>query len=93
MAFLLRALGYEDEVDFTYGETLTFAAGISLMTAEAAGKLEKLALNRGDMVDLSFAALTCRMKGGGRTLAEKLRDDGVFTTAEGRAAGVLGGSG
>lgn len=93
VAFLLRALGYEDEVDFTYGETLTFAAGISLMTAEAAGKLEKLALNRGDMVDLSFAALTCRMKGGGRTLAEKLRDDGVFTTAEGRAAGVLDGSG
>ena len=93
VAFLLRALGYEDEVDFTYGETLTFAAGISLMTAEAAGKLEKLALNRGDMVDFGFAALTCRMKGGGRTLAEKLRDDGVFTTAEGRAAGVLGGSG
>ncbi|MCI9332955.1 MAG: hypothetical protein HFG05_12450 [Oscillibacter sp.] len=30
------------------------------------------------------------MKGGSQTLAEKLQDDGVFTEAEGTAAGVLG---
>lgn len=91
VTFLLRALGYDDSAgDFTVSGALDFAAGISMMTPAAASKLAAVTMNRGDMVDLSYAALTCRMKGGQRTLAEKLQADGVFTTAEGRAAGVLG---
>ena len=91
VTFLLRALGYSDtEGDFAWGQQMAFANSIGMMDQAAVSKLPGLTLNRGDMVDLSYAALTCRMKGERRTLAEKLRDDGVFTTAEGKAAGVLG---
>lgn len=89
--FLLRALGYDDsQGDFTAGQSLSFAASAGLMTAGAGTRLGSISMNRGDLVDLSYAALTCKMKGGTRTLAEKLRDDGVFTTEEGEAAKVLG---
>lgn len=89
--FLLRALGYNDsQGDFTASQSLAFAASTGMMTQDAASKLAAAAMNRGDLVDLSYAALTCKMKSGGQTLAEKLRDDGVFTQAEGEAAGVLG---
>lgn len=91
VTFLLRALGYDDGAgDFSVSRALDFAAGLSMMTPAAASKLAAVTMNRGDMVDLSYAALTCRMKGERRTLAEKLQSDGVFTAAEGRAAGVLG---
>lgn len=91
VTFLLRALGYEDGTDFTVKNALSFASGVSMMTSAAAGRLASLSMNRGDMVDLSYAALTCPMKDGSGTLADKLCADGVFTDAEGRAAGVLGG--
>lgn len=90
VTFLLRALGYRDGADFAVGQSLDFAASISMMTADAAASLRSVTMNRGDMVDLSYAALTCRMNGGDRTLAEKLLNDGVFTAVEGQAAGVLG---
>lgn len=91
VTFLLRALGYSDsQGDFAASQSLAFAASAGLMTADAAAKLSAASMNRGDLVDLSYAALSCKMKGGAQTLAEKLRDDGVFTDAEGEAAGVLG---
>lgn len=94
VAFLLRALGYsEEDGDFAWGGQMDFAASLGLMAGGAGRKLEAASLNRGDMVDLSYAALTCRMKGSSKTLAEKLLSDGVFTQQEGNAAGVLGGAG
>lgn len=94
VTFLLRALGYDDRRgDFDRSSQMDFAVGISLMTPEAGKTLASLTLNRGDMVDLSYAALTCQINGESRTLAEKLRDDGVFTTQEGESAGVLSGEG
>lgn len=89
VTFLLRALGYDDsQGDFTPSGALAKAAELSLMTQSAASSLSTM--DRGDLVDLSYAALTCKMKDGSQTLAEKLRDDGVFTEAEGVAAEVLG---
>lgn len=94
VTFLLRALGYDDRKGaFDRGTQMDFAAGISMIDQAAAQILPTITLNRGDMVDLSFAALTCRLSGEDRTLAEKLCAGGVFTEAEGTAAGVLGGSG
>ena len=91
VTFLLRALGYDDaQGDFTPGKSLEFAAGVSLMSAEAAAALAGASMDRGDLADLSYAALTCKMKDGSRTLAEKLRDDGIFSAGEGAAADVLG---
>lgn len=89
ITFLLRALGYQDNQDFDQNTQLSFAADISLITRDAAQKLASVTLNRGDMTDLSYAALTCRFHQSQITLAEKLRDAGVFTDAEGQAAGVL----
>lgn len=91
VTFLLRSLGYDDgKGDFKASQAPAFAASTGMMTAEAAGKLASVTMNRGDLVDLSYAALTRKLKGETRTLAEKLRDNGVFTQAEGEAAGVLG---
>ena len=91
VTFLLRALGYSDkEGDFAYRQSLAFAVAAGLLSADAGTKLAAISMNRGDMVDLSYAALTCKMKGGTQTLAEKLRNDGVFSEDEGVAAGVLG---
>lgn len=91
VTFLLRALGYDDsQKDFAPSQALEFAAGISMVTPGAASALSGASMDRGDLVDLSYAALTCRLKDGSQTLAEKLRDGGVFTAAEGEAAGVLG---
>lgn len=91
VTFLLRALGYDDGAgDFSFDTSLSFAAGLSMMTSSATQTLAGISMNRGDMVDLSYAALTCRLKNSGRTLAEKLVSDGVFTQAEGQSAGVLG---
>ena len=95
VTLLLRAMGYDDAAgDFTWKDALPFAAEIGLMTEEAAGDLAAVTINRGDMVDLSYAALTCEVKGSSRTLAERLVSDGVFTRTQGRDAGVIGsGSG
>ncbi len=91
VTLLLRALGYDDTAgDFTWKEALSFAAQTGMMTAEAAQTIASVTINRGDMVDLSYAALTCEVKDGSETLAERLSADGVFTEQAGEEAGVLG---
>lgn len=91
VTFLLRALGYDDAAgDFTWATALSFAAQQSMMDAASATTLAGISMNRGDMVDLSYAALTCPMKDGSQTLAEKLIDQGVFTAQAAQSAGVLG---
>ncbi len=90
-AFLLRALGYSESAgDFTWGGQLRLCASLGILTQDSAAVMETISLNRGDMVDMGYAALTCLLKGESRTLAEKLRQEGVFTQAEGVEAGVLG---
>ena len=93
ITFLLRALGYDDSAgDFAWDSVLPFAEEKGLLAAGSADTLATVTLNRGDMVDLSYAALTCALKEGGQTLAEKLCAADVFTEDAGRAAGVLGGT-
>lgn len=89
VTFLLRALGCQQ---FSWKSCLETAADMGMITRQSAGTLLNAALNRGDMVDLSYAALTQELGDGSGTLAEKLCREGVFTQAEGTAAGVLGGS-
>ena len=91
VTFLLRSLGYSDaDGDFTWQYALSFAAQIGMMTTDAAIALSSASFNRGDMVDLSYSALTCQMADGSGSLAEKLAAEGVFTTAQGQAEGVIG---
>ena len=91
VTFLLRAMGYSDaEGDFSWADALSFAVEQSMMDAASANTLKNLSMNRGDMVDLSYAALTSPVKGGEQTLAEQLIEQGVFTAQQAQAAGILG---
>ena len=76
---LLRVLGYSDaDGDFTWRESLAFADKIGLTHGEYTAQSEFL---REDLVLLSYTALTLRMKGSERTLAETLYLDGVLSGA------------
>ena len=91
ITFLLRALGYtEASGDFVWGGQAALARSLGMMTEQAAASFESADMNRGQLVDLSYAALTCRVKDSGLTLAVKLSADGVFTWGEGVNAAVLG---
>ena len=91
VTFLLRAMGYSDaEGDFDWADALSFAAEQSMMDAASANTLKSISMNRGDMVDLSYAALTSPVKGGEQTLAQQLIEQGVFTADAAAAAGVTG---
>ena len=87
VAFVMRALGYGGE--YVYGD-MKLPTQVGLLSASLPASFATESITRGDMVDLSYAALTCQVKGEGRTLAEKLCAEGIFTRAEGEAAGVLG---
>ena len=92
VTFLLRALGYSDaQGQFTWGASLSFAQSKGMITQAGVTTLSTKTLTRGDMVDLSYAAMFCKMADGSQTLAEKLQKDGVFTRAQGEQAGVLKG--
>ncbi len=91
VTFLLRALGYSEEAgDFTWGTQLSLAHQLGMVNLLAVQHMSNMDLDRGDMVDLSYAALTCAMKTGGKTLAEKLVFEGVFSRSQGVSAGVIG---
>ncbi len=94
LAFLLRAMGYsEADGDYTWADISSFASSLGILSAADAASMDANGLNRGDMVDLSYHALTCPVKGGETTLAQVLLEKGVFTAEEGRSAGVLPSSG
>ncbi len=94
LAFLLRAMGYsEADGDYTWAEISSFASSLGILSADDAASMNANGLNRGDMVDLSYRALTAPVKGGETTLAQVLLEKGVFTAEEGRSAGVLPNSG
>lgn len=92
VTFLLRVLGYDDSAgQFTWQDSLTFAQSKGMLTQAGAAQLASKTITRGDMVDLSYAAMFCKMENGRQTLAEKLMKDGVFTKAQGTKSGVLDG--
>ena len=91
VTFVLRAIGYSDSNgDFSWSSALSDSADFRLMTKEAASALAYATFNRGDMVDISYCALTMTLKDSNRTLAQKLISSSVFTTEQGNASGVLG---
>ena len=92
VTLVLRALGYSDSSgDFSWSTALNDSANFGLMTNASAAALSGKTLNRGDMVDISYSALTMPLKGEATTLAQKLVSAGVFTTDKGNTNGVLSG--
>ena len=90
LAFLLRAMGYsEAEGDYEWADIMPFAESLGILTEADAAALEANGLNRGDMVDLSYNALRCRVKDAKSTLARTLMDKGVFTLIEAQTVGLM----
>ena len=76
VTFVLRSMGYEDNVDFSYSKVLDKALELQLLTAaESAGLKNRTAFLRNDLVAISHNALSVRMKGSRQTLLEKLVDN------------------
>ena len=75
LTFLLRALGYSSETDFTWSSAAAYAASLGLSAQEPAGQK---AFTRGSVAALSAAALAQPLKGGTTTLAEKLAAEGTI---------------
>lgn len=91
LTMLLRALNYKDSSgDFKWETSISDASRLGLISSSAEAALGGVTLNRGDMADLSYAALSKKMADSSKTLAETLVSQGVFTSAQGAAEGVIG---
>ncbi|MFH5182892.1 hypothetical protein ACHHV8_09835 [Paenibacillus sp. TAB 01] len=78
---LLEALGYRQDSDFTYEDTLTFARSLGLSQAADAG-----ALRNGHIASATVEALAARLKGSDTTLLASLANQNVVDAA--KASGV-----
>lgn len=70
---VLRALGYEDDIDFTWNTSPDTAINIGLVAEHDDY------FYRDFIAYVSFSALTQKMKGGEITLAQKLIENGIIT--------------
>ena len=75
--FLLRALGYQDGVDFSYANALPFAAEKGFYNPAVYSG----AFLRDDLVGLTYDALCTDVKDGSTYLLKKLVDDGSIDKA------------
>lgn len=75
-AFLLRALGYQDGVDFRYADALSFAEAHGLKTSDIAGET----FTRDNLVLMTCRGLGAKLKGEqdphGKILSMKLLEEG-----------------
>ncbi len=69
--FMLRALAYEDGVDFSFASAMQEAQEIGLFNTVTSSFL------RGDMVAVSYSALAAKLKNSDLTLLDKLVADGA----------------
>lgn len=79
--FLLRALGYTINEDYSYDKALSFFLSHAPALTPAVEDF-----TRGDMAAMSMAALAAPMKDGSGTLAEKLSSQGLFSMEDYRTA-------
>lgn len=83
VTLLLRSLGYSDaDGDYSWNTSIPFAVSLGFITQSGAETLNSKNFTRADLVDLSYAALSCKMKGSDITLSQFLADAGVYTAAQ-----------
>ena len=77
LTYVLRALGYSDRnnEDFSYSDPYMLAGSVGLLPSE----VRTTNFLRADVVLVSYAALSAKLKDSGQTLADKLIGEGVFT--------------
>ena len=80
LTFVLRALGYTEGEggDFVWTSPFELAKSVGILPSGADTKN----FLRGDVVLVSYAALSAKMKGSDKTLARSLVEKGVFTQKE-----------
>jgi hypothetical protein len=81
---LLEALGYEYGTDFTWADTIDFAATVGL--SKIADVTE---LTNADLATALVEALKADVKGGEQTLAEKLIEDGIIDEEDAIEVGLI----
>jgi len=74
---LLEALGYKQNSDFTYENTVSFSDGLGLSQVAKAGSLRN-----GHIAAATVEALKAKMKGSNKTLLDTLADQKVIDTAK-----------
>lgn len=80
LTFVLRALGYQDGVDFVWNTTSRdLAQDLGLLTADELTAIGRDGFKRDHVVLISFRALDCPLKDGSGTLADRLVDAGVLS--------------
>lgn len=80
-AFLLRALGYEDGVDFLYADTLDFAMLHGLFNLSM---LDAAPFLRDDLAAVTYQALGADLKDGSTYLLASLVESGAIDAADAR---------
>ena len=86
LTFLLRALGYDSSRDFAWDQAHVLAGQIGLIRGDY-GRGDRFC--RGDVAQLSYWALTCQEKSGGRTLVQALIASGAVEEETARRQGLL----
>ena len=81
VVFLLRALGYQDGVDFQYADALDFAAGLGFYDDSLFGD----GFLRDDLAAVTLQALATDKKGGETYLLKSLIDSGAVDAAKAKA--------
>ena len=92
LTFLLRGLGYSDSRgDFTWAKAVEFAEqdGLAMLARGSAEAMKDVTLTRGDMVSISYVALTHYTADAMGTLANKLYKDGVFSLSAAQDTNIL----
>ena len=82
LTFMLRALGYQEGTDFIWSSPWETAVSAGILPAQA----NWATLTRGEMVEITTAALFAKVKGTDVTLWERLANAGVFTAEQFQSA-------
>jgi len=80
--FLLRALGYAEGSDFSWGEALQDAVSLGMLTAGEKTLLSEKPFLRSQTVYLSYYALSAPTKGTGGTLLDQLISAGAVDASQ-----------
>jgi hypothetical protein len=91
LTVVLKILGYESKVDFTWDTVYAkaYEVGLVKISTYKTQKTDKLNYTRGDMVTALYNALTVKMKKTGTKLAYSLVDNGVTTLDAIKAEGIV----
>jgi len=80
LTFVLRALGYQDGVDFVWNTTSRdLAQYLGLLTAQELTAIDRDGFKRDHVALISYRALACPLKDGSGVLADRLVNAGVLS--------------